>query len=450
MATRLAVLSGGFFVLVVAAPGTRAEAASFALNEYSVRDAGLANAGGAALVGDASTVFANPAGIVRLPRAEAIVAAIAVLPRTRFANRGSLSALGAPQTGGNDKQFVDNAAVPSVFLTVPLSRRVAVGLGITAPFGITVDYDRGWVGRYQATESTIRTIDINPSLSVALTEGLSIGAGFSAQRADATLANAIDFGAVCFSVIEPVVPGTCAGAGLIPGAADGLGVAEGKDWAFGWNIGVLADLGPATRIGVHYRSGISHRLEGEGTFVVPAAAGAILPFLGGAFANSRIWTDLDLPGTLTASVRQVLTPRLTVLGTIQYTRWSALEEIRVHYVNVAQPDVVENLDYADTIRLAGGIELAVREHLTLSAGVAYDQSPTRPALETARLPDDDRMIFAGGLAWTPSDAVKVEASYQYVRLDRLSIDRAGFFGDRLTGEYRSAAHLLGVSLHVQF
>ena len=39
------------------------------------------------------------------------------------------------------------------------------GLGVNAPFGLKTDYDDGWIGRYQALKSQIKTINVNPALS---------------------------------------------------------------------------------------------------------------------------------------------------------------------------------------------------------------------------------------------------------------------------------------------
>lgn len=423
-----------------------ASAASFALPEYSVRDLGVANAGSAALAEDASTVFANPAGLTRLPKAEAIIAAIGVLPQTEFRDAGSRSALGAPQTGREDSGYVGRAAAPSLFIAGPINDWLSLGLGITAPFGISVDYDRGWIGRYQATESTITAIDINPGVGIRLSPALSLGAGFSAQRADATLSNAVDFGAVCFGFVEPVAPGTCGGLGLIPGAADGFAEVEGTDWSFGWNVGLLFEPWAGTRLGIHYRSGMSHTLEGEGHFTVPGAAAPILPALGGAFSDAPIASTLELPGTLSVALHHALNPRVSLMGSLAWTRWSVLEEIRVRFANPAQPDVVERLDYKDAFRAAGGIRFQATDAFALSAGIAFDETPTRPALETARLPDEDRVVVAFGLSWQASPRLTAEFGYQHIKLDRLRIDRTGDFGDRLTGEFRGAADLVAASL----
>ena len=46
-------------------------------------------------------------------------------------------------------------AIPAVYFATPLNDRFAVGLGVNAPFGLKLEYDDGWMGRFQALNSEI-------------------------------------------------------------------------------------------------------------------------------------------------------------------------------------------------------------------------------------------------------------------------------------------------------
>ena len=91
-----------FFLIPLVAYG-----GSFSLSEQSVSGLGTAYAGAAAQAEDASTLFFNPAGIVRLDQGELQLAAQVIIPSATFNNQGSHYALpgtpfnGLPLSGGN-------------------------------------------------------------------------------------------------------------------------------------------------------------------------------------------------------------------------------------------------------------------------------------------------------------------------------------------------------------
>src|SRR5207302_3052483 len=73
------------------------------------------------------------------------------------------------------------------------------------------------------------------------------------------------------------------GAGLL-GAIGGSGV-EGQNTtsvdgdAWGFNIGALFDVAPATRMGIHYRSSLDYKMDGNTSFSNVPAAFAGIPLL---------------------------------------------------------------------------------------------------------------------------------------------------------------------------
>lgn len=99
----------------------------------------------------------------------------------------------------------------------------------------------------------LKTININPTIAAKLSDQLSIGAGLNIQYADAELSNAIDFGLI----------GRRVGLPTTPQGADGAVNIRGDDWSLGYNVGLMYTPSPNTRIGLAYRSGINHELEGK-------------------------------------------------------------------------------------------------------------------------------------------------------------------------------------------
>ena len=167
--------------------------AGFALTEQNTSGLGNAYVGAAAVAEDASTIFFNPAGMTRIRGRQVVGALSLISPSMKFSDSGESTVPGQSvglQTpgGGNGGNAGDLAAVPSAYLSWEVQpNSVWLGIGVNAPFGLSTEWDTGWVGRFHAIESSIETININPSIAWKVNEQLSLGAGFSAQKMKATL-----------------------------------------------------------------------------------------------------------------------------------------------------------------------------------------------------------------------------------------------------------------------
>ena len=421
-----------------------AHADSFAVNEYSASDLGRANTGRVTQTEDPAAAFGNPALMTKFDRPAASLVVSGILGTSDYEDKGSTGPLGAP-LGGDTDGFLSSEALPAGHLVYPLNDKVALGLSVTVPYGLSTDYDKTWPGRYQALTSELQTININPSIAYALTDTFSVGFGVSAQRIDARLTSAIDFGAVCFSQVGPA---TCAGAGVVPQAADGMIEIEGDDWSYGWNAGLAWEPHPDWLIGLHYRSGIDQDLEGDANFTVPANASFLTA--SGAFTDTGGSAGLDLPASTELGVRWQATPRTTLYANAQWTEWSSIEELRVQFENPVQPDSVEELNYEDAGRYGFGGDYVINEAWTVRAGYAFDESPDQPQFRTARIPDNDRHIFAVGTTWSPNADWSVDAAYNRVKIEDTDFDRTGNSGDRVVGEFSGHADVISLSATRRF
>ncbi len=248
-------------VIAVALPGD-AHAAGFALKEQSTTAQGNAFAGATAGAEDVTYMFFNPAALTRLEGNQAAAVISYILPSAKITNAtASVAApFGTAITGSSEDGAV-SAVIPALYGAYSLSPDLKLGLSVTVPFGLSTDYEDGWIGRYHALATELRLVNINPVVAYRVNDKVSIGGGIQVEHAEATLSSAIDFG-----TLDNVL-GIFAGA---PTADDGSSELTGDDWAFGFNLGVLFELSEATRFGVAYRSEIAHTLEGE-VDLIPAA-----------------------------------------------------------------------------------------------------------------------------------------------------------------------------------
>lgn len=411
-----------------------AQAGGFALIEQGAAGMGNAYAGASAVSNDASTVWFNPAGMLELDRSQFAAAAHLISVENDFTDRGTTlnPAFGsAPVSGDTSIDPGGNSFVPNLYYVRRLNDDLAFGLGISAPFGNSTDFGEDWTGRYQAVESGVSVIDINPSVAYRLSEKFSIGGGISLQMLDATLGNSVDSGGTCIGLaaVGSVDLAQCLGAGLTtPGVREQDGYAEvsGDSVEFTFNIAALFKPSERTKLGVAYRHSIDHTLEGDAEFETNAALAAVLSGAGvPLFQNGGATAEANLPASLMLSVARQLNDKIELLGDATWMGWSSFEELRIQFDNPIQPDSFNTQEWEDVWRVAAGINYTMSDKLTLRTGVAYDQDPVPSVTRrTARIPGNDRTWVSFGAGYQVSDKIKLDVGYAHLFVDETPIDNA--------------------------
>ena len=256
-----------------------AHGAGFALQENNASGLGNAYAGGAAIAEDAATVWSNPAGMSRLTQREAVQAIHFIIPSNKFRDDGSVPALNQPL--GNDGGDAGGLnVIPNLYAVLPYSKQLAFGLGINVPFGLTTEYDDGWIGRYHGIKSQVKTINVQPTVSWKVNDQFSVGLGIDYQWISARLTSDANYSAAIAQGAQQAAAAGQIPAAAIPGilaATGGLDsrvTVKGDDTAWGWNIGALYEFNPNTRVGVALPLGIQVRRARRRRFQPPRAAGA--------------------------------------------------------------------------------------------------------------------------------------------------------------------------------
>lgn len=371
------------------------EAAAFYIQEQSVSALGTASAGSAALAEDASTIFFNPAGMTELSGAQAMLGVHALRPSASVTDINSTvtNGFGTLSTGTNDGgNPFDIEAVPNAYFAYPVTpdNSLWLGLGISAPFGLKNDYGPTWIGRYDSIHSELKTIDIAPSIAYAPFDWLSVGGGVNVQYADARLTSAIP---------SPLT----AGGPVV--ATDGLKDLSGDAVTVGFNAGILLKPMEGTKIGAHYRSGISHELEGRVLIVNPVDAGGAATVLAGN-------VGLDLPDVATISIAQRVTENLELVGSVSWIGWDKFDSIPVEFA--IGGGSTKTLNYEDTNTFAVGARYQLNDKWLLRAGYQYDQTPTIDQFRTTSIPDGDRQWFAAGASYDINENWSIDMSAVYV------------------------------------
>lgn len=382
-----------------------AHAGGFYLQEQSPKEVGRAFSGEAASADGPSTIFFNPAGMTALPGIQLSSGGTLLLVDARQSNRGSTrtaSGLATPVAisgGDGGNPFATAIPVPSFYASAHVDGSpLWLGLGVSAPFGLKLDYASDFFGRYDSLHTKLATYDVQPSAALRLSDALSIGGGIDIQYATVTLTNALP--------------------NLSPLSPDGFYRVSGKDWSMGWNAGILARLGRA-RLGLHYRSRMSHDLEGSQTI-----SGLLGP-LAAANGTQPISAPLHLPDIVTASLAYSIGPDTRLMATGRFYNWSVFKRIEI--VPAAGSPLVKQLNYRDSWSVALGAERDLSARLTLRAGAMFDRTPVNPSYLTTRVPDGDRTWMTAGATYNLSPHLALNASYAHVFVANSHMDRTDSF-----------------------
>jgi long-chain fatty acid transport protein len=418
--------------LALALGAGQAFGAAFQLNENSASSIGNANAAGAAFTDDASAMWLNPAALSQFPRIQGVGAINIITPSIKFQNEASLPASNQP-LGGNGGDAGGNNFVPNMYFVVPINPQWAFGLGVNAPFGLTTEYDDGWIGRYQALKSQIKTINVNPAISWKATPQLAIGVGVSYNYLEATLTNNVNYSGALLSAaaangIAPGSPTFNAIAQATP-ALDSLATVKGNDGAWGWNVGVAWDATPQLRLAAAYRSELNYKVSGTIDFNNPTVTlpPGTPPQLAGTIAalstavntqalyNRGVTSDITLPQTANLSMVYKLNSQWEFMADAQFTGWSSIPELK--FVASAPPPLPATpLNWDDTWKFAVGTRYRVNDQWKARFGVAFDTTPVTND-PTLRLPDSDRWWLAIGGEYKFSPNIKLDAGFVYIFAD---------------------------------
>jgi long-chain fatty acid transport protein len=331
--------------------------------------------------------------------------------------------------------------VPNLYASLELSPTLWLGFGINAPFGLKTDYEPGWVGRYQALESELKTVNINASLAFKVNDKISLGVGLSAQRAEATLSQAVDFGTICFGSPPPLSQAICSGVlGLTPQNNDGQQELTASDWGYGYNLGALFQISSDMRIGVSYRSRIDYTLSGTSTFSGVPTAFSTNP----RFQNSNATADLTMPDTASLSVFQTFDEKWDIMSDITWTHWSVFNTLTINFANGAPANVTSE-NWRDTWRFSLGTSYKLSQSWKLRSGVAWDQTPVPDQTSrTARIPDNSRTWISVGASWYFAKGASLDFGYAHLFVPSTPIDHTQQAAGTLVGNYDSDVNILSV------
>lgn len=400
----------------------QAEAGGIMIYEAGHEGTGLANAGSAVMASDPSILMTNPAGISQLAGTQINFNAQLILGDVSF-SRDNANTFGGNE-GGNALKYLPGS---SFFISHQLDERSSIGFGMYGNFGLALDYDDDWAGRYFAQESAIIGVSFQPTYAYKITDDLSVGLGPRFMLG--------------YFRTEVAVNNNVLGLG---NAEDGQLRYKDTDWGTGANVGVLYNLNERTKLGLAWTSKIKLKFEDK-----PELKKITNPLLRLALNRldaDQLNVDMNVPQTVTTSVSYQLDPQWTLLGSLGWQDWSDFGKVGVEVdTGLGSTSRTAQRQYKDTWHASIGAQHQISPKLRWNVGLGYDSSAVDDKDRTVDNPMNEAWRLATGVSYALQDDVDVHMSYTLIYLGDMDVQQTkARSGGSVSGEYKNAAlHVLG-------
>ncbi len=408
------------FAFGTLALSTSAFAAGFAVTTHSGTATALGGVGTANSEEPNSSYF-NPAAMTEKDALNIYIGTTVIIPKITYEG-----------PNGETAETVDAVLPPPNFhLAIPFTDEFAAGIGVTLPYGLTVEYEDDWVGREQIRRQRLQTIDVNPNVAYKFGDtGLSVAVG----------------GQLVFGTVE------LENTSILRDDKEVNAHIGGTAIAFGATAAVLYKPTENLSFGVNYRS--AFKLDFEGVAHFEGEEGT--PFEN-TFVDQDVTTEINLPHAITTGVGY-RTDKVFVGFEVGFTTWSANERIDLQFsrpctvgatgcdpetdaTNPPTSTILSEWFDAPVFRL--GAEYKITESWPVRVGAAYDMTPIPDANAAPSLPGNDRAVITAGTGYT-WNSFRADLGYMLVLTSR------ELTNGKQDGKYNTTANLIGINLGYGF
>ena len=402
--------AGIIFALLIA---SSAQAGGLYLYELGTPDVGAAAAGWAARAQDATTVFTNPAGMTRLEKSELLVGVQPLYLRAEFSPDSNTTA------SGSDGEASTWLPAGGLYYVHNLMPKLKIGVSTVGYFGLGLEYENDWVGRYYVQEIKLQALGVQPALAYQVTDWLSLGAGVVAL----------------YGVLDEKVAVNNIG----PNQPDGKLKIEDSDLTYQVNLGVLVEPRKGTRFGLTYLSEGDLEFKDNPNFSnLGPGMEAILRANG--LLDAKIKIEFTMPQALMLSAYHDLNDHWAIMGNLGWQDWSEFGKVGVAVASEDTSSLTVDRNYKDTWHLAVGAQYQVADPWLLTAGVAYDSSMVDDEDRTPDLTLGEAWRFGLGAHYDWSKKLALGVGYTFLWSGDLDMDvNRGPLAGRVSGTYEDTS-----------
>jgi len=370
---------------------------------------------GTALPLDASALFFNPGSVAFLKNSSINLGFTPTFANTLYTDQATNI------TGRTNSPMGTPFAAYAMYRKSETSK-FYFGLAAYTPFGSTVQYEDGWIGRFALTRLQLKSIFIQPTITFKLSEKVGIGIG-----------GVYSTGSVNLQKDIPV---------QFDNGDFGHAELQGKASGFGYNIGFFIKATQKLSFGFTYRSQVNMKVKkGEATFTVPSS-------LETNFPSGKFTSSLPLPQVVTLGAAYEVNDQLSFALDINYVQWSAYDTLSFDYEKntTSLQDTKSLRNYKNTFAFRAGGSYKVNELFTARLGLAYALTPVPDGAVTPETPDANRINYTAGIGFTPGEHFGIDASFLFTRLKRSDSN----LETNLNGTFITNVIAPGLSLYYNF
>ncbi len=395
------------------------------LYEISAPRIRLGSSGWAASANDASTLFTNPAGMMRYDRPELDAGLEPIYINLKFKPNSDTT------VDGEDGTVRPWLPAASLYYIKPINSKLALGFGTLGFFGSQLHYSSDWVGRYYLTEGIIQGFSASFSAAYRVNCHLSLGAGYTPNFAffkqKSKVNNQLD---------------------QLP---DGEFILKDTTWGHGYFLGILYEFNPSSRIGLQYLSKISFNFKDKPKFkdIGPTLSQA---FIDSGISISPVSITANCPQMLMFGFYHSLTACLALTGDIGWQQWSKFGKADITLAREDQLTFTSTTRYKDGWHYALGCEYQFNDNLLLSFGGAYDNSVISNSQRTFSFPVGKQYRFGTGFKWALNYCTSIDASYEFQWFGDLpTTQNRGPLAGTVSGTYKNSfASFVNLSIRKTF
>ncbi|HAL82110.1 MAG TPA: long-chain fatty acid transporter [Mucilaginibacter sp.] len=383
----------------------------FQVNLEGEKQIGMGHTGTGTLL-DGASVFFNPGAVAMLPENYIQGGISPLLFKSDF------------NPSGTSAQYytADKVATPFTFYGVwgPKAARWKLGLGVYTPFGGLVDWGNNWQGKYVLESLDLKAIYFQPTLSVKITDFLSIGAGFVYNMGSVDLTQGIP----------------------LTNQAGQSGQAElkGNGKGYGWNAGIYIKIASGVTVGITHRSQVTTTISnGNAIFNVPLSMQGYFP------QPNTFNASIPLPATNSIGIGIYPSKKWTLAFDLNVVSWDVYKALEFDYGKTTPvlQNSISARNYKAAASLRAGAQYKYSDTFALRFGGGYASTAVADGYVTPEAPDANRVFVTGGIGYKLANHLNLDASFEF---EHLMPRTQTNIQSQLSGTFETNVYIPGISL----
>jgi long-chain fatty acid transport protein len=336
-----------------------------------------------------SAVYYNPAGISQLEGQRLRVGMWALNMESTYRS---------PENGSFENERRRHA-IPQFFYTFsPKELPLSFGLGVFAPFGLSMRWPDDTGFRTLATQGSLEYLTINPVVAWKIQPNLSIGAGLTFNRASLNLQQGVAWPDQAFDGFE----------------------FSGNGWDAGFNLGALWKPHEKVSLGVSFRSQTTIDLEGKTEYYNAIAVPPLPPSFPGITSFPKNNVDADarfpFPSMLIVGISYRPTPDWNLEFNADYTDWDRVGTVKIKqargFGTLIPQDVPVTLEWHSSWYYELGVTRYIGDAWSISAGYVYNENSVPDKYYSPLVADLNRNFLTIGAGYK-GQSMSFDIAYQY-------------------------------------